>query len=550
VKDSFILEAGYILQKIILFLALLIPSACGLDFAPKAPLRLTRIMPKEYLLSEASKDLSFEFSRDILPKWASSDFIYLLAANDIDEEFLKDALRGGLAQKHKDRLLEIQITPDNPSRLHLKAMRPLLPGHAYAVVFSFMHSPSKRHEPFIYRFKIDSQHPIIVEHTVHTKNDLGMALNRRRFDFLFSQAVRIPSDAIAFIHTESDKHLDISVEQSQQGKKVSLLLPDCIAKYENECLFLQANSNYEIQFKSTIKNSKNQAFIQENFSFHTKTHIAQKEIEPIYNEDLIGAKKAKFHIQTPAVSTAWLWFGEKDQRLDCLQKKPCPQLLTQGLAQTRLSIDLNDLNANTQYEYQVLLQNAYNQHWHAKGSFQTPMQTTIAINELMFFPKVPEQLSIAAGEFIELVNYGNEAVNLKAYTLQVALHILDRSHECLLSKEDLWIKPGEYLLLVGKSFASWLYPNLREEQIFRLNTQRLCGFGQDSHQLSVWLKDEKGQIISSYSGHTIADTAGMSIERSTHQALDEQQNFCYCQDENGSTPGRINWAQTQKGCAW
>lgn len=201
------------------------------------------------------------------------------------------------------------------------------------------------------------------------------------------------------------------------------------------------------------------------------------------------------------------------------------------------------LDRNKQYDYTIEVENLFGDRETKIGKVTTRRVANVTINEIMANPKLQKRVSDSVGEYIELFNFGDEAVNLTGFTIEV-----DGKPCSLTSGKRLVILPAKSLMiLVGKKFDVVVYDLPENSAIFRMPTQTVCGNLRNWPLPSIILRDETGRKISHFSGMPSAKEKGFSVERLNPSEKHGKEQYCYSRTDVGPTPLRMNGI-SEKGC--
>lgn len=158
---------------------------------------------------------------------------------------------------------------------------------------------------------------------------------------------------------------------------------------------------------------------------------------------------------------------------------------------------------------------------------------SVVISEVMANPN-ESQGGQRAGEYVELYNVSGDPVDLTGWV------IADRDAKDLL----LPFEAGGSLLLEPRAFALILDPDFKNEYAIPPGTVRLkppnsaIGNGLSTTD-PVRLFDAEGHLVDAFTPPTSA-RSGVSFERVDPQKGDKPENWQFCTDPSGGTPGRPN----------
>lgn len=152
-------------------------------------------------------------------------------------------------------------------------------------------------------------------------------------------------------------------------------------------------------------------------------------------------------------------------------------------------------------------------------------EKTILINEIMFAPIGDEP------EWVEIYNASNDTVNLKNW------QVSDASSKVIITKNDFFLRPNEYLVLSKDSTILNFYPI--SSNVITLSLPMLNNSGD-----AVVIYDHTGTKLDSvyYLGNW--GKAGTSIERvDLNEASNDSSNWAIPPDSIKATPGKENFSK-------
>jgi hypothetical protein len=214
------------------------------------------------------------------------------------------------------------------------------------------------------------------------------------------------------------------------------------------------------------------------------------------------------------------------------------------VATGQAALRIDGLSPMTLYDYELEAENLFGDRETKVGRFETRPAATIAINEVLATPKLQKGQTDSLGEFIELYNYGSEAVNLSGYTIEVDSKI------CSIAGKDnpvLLLPAKSFMILVGKKFDRRIFDLPDGSGLFRMSQQTICGNLRNWPLPLIILRDETGRKIDQFLGMAEPKEKGFSVERLNPTEKHGKEQYCYSRADVGPTPLRMNGI-TEKGC--
>ncbi|MEM7403226.1 MAG: lamin tail domain-containing protein, partial [Myxococcota bacterium] len=345
------------------------------------------------------------------------------------------------------------------------------------------------------------------------------------------------------------------IEQNSDRTELTLFL----AAPKQGCERLQPNTHYRLVFTQQLTGDSGLAMQEQTVAFSTAGSCSTKPhvlLSAVATVAMPNSATLRFSSNKPSSSQAW--FGLTQQKLGCLGQlcpaagKPAklqPAQNDNTQPQFMHKIHLTGLQLGKTYHFVVAAQDANGQVAMHSGSFTTKALPQIAINEIMINPQVPATSVEWEAEFMELLNYGNQPINLQGYAIALLDEDNDPIRSCPIPQlpAGQLLQPNTPLLLAGKRFDPTHYPNLPNWKIHRMSSSQLCGSLSNAGTQTLALQDPQGRIVSSYSGHIAKPEEGFSIERTAPNAPDQAGSFCLSPSINGATPGLRNEA-TEQDC--
>jgi hypothetical protein len=223
---------------------------------------------------------------------------------------------------------------------------------------------------------------------------------------------------------------------------------------------------------------------------------------------------------------------------------PCAEPPMDAVCSHEVRID--GLTPETEYVFEVeSVDAAGNAAVSDVSSFTTlPPLPPLVVNEIQATPDIAPQ---EAGEFVEIYNAGDEAVDLAGWIIADASASPPRTQTLqALGPHLTVIEPGEYALIVGQAFDTSEYPTLATNVILSGTSGRLLSFGlADDRGLIIELRTPEGAMVSSFGGWLRGrDNRGRSIERIDATGPDVRENWTWALETPGATPGYRNSVAT------
>jgi hypothetical protein len=172
------------------------------------------------------------------------------------------------------------------------------------------------------------------------------------------------------------------------------------------------------------------------------------------------------------------------------------------------------------------------------GGVETPLSASfrtlaarphVVLNEVLANPIGPEP----AGEWIELVNDGTEAVDVQGFVLT------DAGGDTTLPRGT--VAPGEFALLVGHDFDASSATDVRPQAgTLILRVQRVGTDGLSNQGEALVLRDASGVVLSRFPA-LAAPKAGQSVARRVASAPDDSANSFGATADGGASPGWNNY---------
>lgn len=356
--------------------------------------------------------------------------------------------------------------------------------------------------PSTHEFVVEAEPFRIISHDIILPGDSLAMPGRKYFHFRFSHPLKpdkLPTIMFGALSTQT------SLSKDDHELQVTL---------EGDLL---ANTTYEVSFGSLIKDSIVFETAAENSKYRGS----------LFRDLHITGYESHVEIETNAPSLFRL-----SARMGEIS------------AQGKGPLSVEGLTPNASYDYEIEAENLFGERETRTGKVKTRRVASVTINEIMANPKLPKRVSDSVGEYIELFNFGEEAVNLTGFTIEV-----DGKVCSLTTKGNPFIvlPAKSFMLLVGKKFDPAVYDLPANTAIFRMPTQTVCGNLRNWPLPAITLRDETGRKVSRFSSMPSAKEKGFSVERLNPSEKHGKEQYCYSRTDVGPTPLRMNGI-SEKGC--
>jgi hypothetical protein len=484
----------------------------------------------------------------------------------VTSAFLSDINSPPLLESRQAAVVPATLTlSDNADVITLKPLSNLLPDAAYTLLISRsirdlggnpLFGAGNTRETFRYDFVSDNGPPVLLG------TDLGTALvwpNRKRFTATFNQAVRGLSVSTFVIEPLSEGALVPTAQALliSEGRDVAtLLLSD-----EAACERLTPNAEYQLRVGPGLKDDEGEGMEELRIPFTTGPSCDQVPLVVLGAPVVVATDvRATLRFSTNKASSTELRYGITGGPLDCLGVVPCPKAVPNTTSPVvgssppayERAIAIEELVVGEEYAFLLRAQDDVGAVAMVEGSFVTAPLPKIAINEIMGnSPQVRDAngafaFSDSDGEYVELVNFGDDPVDLSAWTLEI------RSSRCTLPSDGPVIEPGEFFLLVpGANRFPYSFYGVDPSQTLSVpeNLTRLCGGITNTGVVPVALYAADGRPVDTFTGYgsLTHNKVGRSVERTAPDAPDVESSWCYSREDHGYTPLADNGVML-RGC--
>jgi hypothetical protein len=388
--------------------------------------------------------------------------------------------------------------------------------------------------PFRYDFSTDAGPPSVVSADV---NETALvAPNRRRISMTFNQPVIGISRETLSLSPAAPVE---SIELDESRTNATMLLG---APTGDGCARLSPQTEYTLSATSEIVADNGQALLPFSTTFLTGTACDTTELSLVDEvEAIAGEVAATIRFQTNKPSTTEVRFGVGED-IDC-QGAPCPivgnpaRAAVPGTSPPRFqhSLELTGLSLGVTYRVVVNSEDDVGNTVRGEITVTTAPLPRVNINEVMANAIAPE----GDGEFVELANFGDAAVDLGGWTLLVDGG--DGGGGCTATWNDGVVLPAGGFVVLAKPSFDQRYGLADESLVVRLT--KACTLVNGGEPLT--LLDSDGRPVSSVSVFTTTSSScgecdGFSIERTAPEAADVDTSYCRARADVGATPGRVN----------
>jgi hypothetical protein len=375
--------------------------------------------------------------------------------------------------------------------------------------------------PFLYEFSTDAGAPSVASTDLPTGTSLVVP-NRKRIDVTFNQPVQnVDASTLTITGSPAASIAAILIDPTRTTASIVLADP------ASGCARLGVSSTYSLQASAGIVGDTGQALtpFSQPFTTGSACDTSANILSAIDHTD--GDTFATIHFSTSKPSTSEVRFGLAGGALDCLGGA-CPVVgaptVDAGAAHT---VELTGLSVGVDYDFVASAEDEVGLVANGTGTIHTEAIPKVTVNEMLAHPSSsPQDLE----EFVELANFDPSAsIDVSAWSLRV-------SHDTVVSTCALpaatSIAPGGFLVVAGTAFAPTHF-SVDSSSVVKIAP--MCSL-TDSAALLVELLDDTGRPIASMSA-PVSSHAGSSIERTSPDAPDAEDNFCL---QPVPTPGAQN----------
>jgi hypothetical protein len=521
----------------------------GCDGPPDTDLtgpRVVQVLPAGPLI-DTTATFTVTFSEAIAIDRVTDEtgHIALSERVEVTEAFVSDIDNPPLSDSRADDVVPITLdwSDDNLS-LTVTPTLALRPGTPYALVISRdvrdtsgnpLVGATGTRETFVYEITTDAGPPEVVSTTASGT----VPPNIKKLRLRFNQPVQgVGRDTLVLAPTAGGDRPDIeAVLVSADRTEAEIVLADVAT-----CERLLPGVEYRLSIEAGIVDDAGREMPAQSFTFQAggACDLLANEITTV--EAFAYDETAIILFSSTKASTTELRYGASFEDLDC-GGDACPVLgpdaRTVVDGRYLHEVQATGLALGQTYAFTVYAEDDLGTRAQASGSFQVVELPDIALNELLPNPDGDE----AAGEFIELVNYGTEgSVRLAGWQIQI-----EDKTPCVFGADAPELFPGDFVVIARSDFDENAWPNLDPLDIYRADSASGCTASALtlSNQVQVVrLLDEADRPVSVYPGSpdlNPTDThEGESIDRIAPEAPDTATSFCFA--DGPPTPGSTNSA--------
>ncbi|HXW52942.1 MAG TPA: hypothetical protein VEL47_02425 [Myxococcota bacterium] len=477
---------------------------------------------------DAVKDLSFDlkFSGQKISQKELRRRIFLL----------KQPSQEKLDESDLDQALKIKIRKIAFGRWEIRTKRLLESGMTYGLYFK---DKNTEQIELIHSFLVRDKPAELIREGAHL--DL-VESGRTAFTFNFDQPIYLRDDDVVKIVSLDEPESKIEIESLTVARdghslevkltriRTSPLLPD---------------KRFAFVFSDGLKNQSGLSTVIDPVEFLViAPQKAMREVEPLRLKTSHDAVEFNWALSQPHVSYVLLRAEEA---------RPSGKSDTWSLKQVSFPVVGHDdmsfhhdrlfvagLLSNRLYRFVLANIDDKGRVISATGSFKTRKHETLRISEVMIKPKKTRSAKEYGGEYIEIVNVGNEAVELDGLRLSVEDQESLSLSVCKLVSSSAKLKRNSHALIVGQGFLEDHYELARGTVLLRLPQKSLCGGLSNGKKKIIRLERGEGHLVDRFGGYKWQTVAGQSVQRVDLLGLDEDYNYCYGALDVGPTPGRVN----------
>lgn len=528
---------------------LALAAACGPQTTiDTVPPRVVQVSPSSPLVRV---DASFvvTFSEAMYEENLNTDTIVVIETDvyEADGTFESDFRNAPLTDTRKARTFpgELEISSDQ-TVVTFRPLRPLDPDTRYSLLLSEdvrdlegnpLADATGLASIFRLDFLTDDGPPAIIDHNVTAPDRPLVPPNRLRFTVWFDQPVLgLNRDSLVVRRAAGGGEVATdAIEIGPNRDRATLILAP-----EEDCEVLAPGEDYVVAVGPGITDDEGEPMPAEEISFTTSTEcdLARHRVlgAPVA---VAGESNATVSFVSSRASSSLVRFGRVGEAQDCLGG-PCPvegAFARDPSEPGRYShtVSLTGLDVDVEYAFTVLALDVFSEVASAEGTFVTAPLANISVNEVMAdSPANPD----TNGEYVELFNYGDDAIDLGGFTVQ----IFDNNPCTIPEDGTVVLEPGAYLLLVGSAWDGSVYSGVDGARVLNISgASTVCGSLTNGVPSTVLLKDADGRPVSSITGYgSLSPRGGRSVERVSPEDGDVVTNFCYSRIDVGPTPGQAN----------
>ncbi len=470
--------------------------------------------------------------------------VIIVERAEVDRAFLTDFNNPPLIESRQADVVPADVVIEGgDTELVVTPVAPLRAGTAYSLLVSAdvrdtsgnpLFGAAGVNETFRLDFTTDDGPPALAAH------DVGSGLvvpNRKYFRLTFNQGVLgLSADSVAIEPASPAADALVPVTEAvlvSEDRSVATL----VLAQQGGCERLAPGADYELVLGPGITDDEGSEMEVVRVPFTTGPSC---DLQPngllVLPEAIPTDVAATIRFSTSKASSTEVRYGVLGGALDCLGAVPCPVLgafssaPVEGTIPPRYahSVSLSGLVVGESYAFRVRAEDDTGSSATGSGSFVTAPLPEIGLNEIM--GNGPSGApSDAAGEYVELVNYGDIDIALASWSLTLGTGTDART--CAFPGDAPVLEAGDYVLIVPGSFAADFYGVDPSRTI-----SALCRGISNDALLPITLSDDDGRPVSTFGGYLDHRHDGRSIERVAPDAPDVPDSFCYSRTSDGPTP--------------
>lgn len=395
----------------------------------------------------------------------------------------------------------------------------------------------------VYTFFLKPPKPRLVSHDIGDGKEPMVSDKRYIFTLHFDQPMMVHDERAISLVNHTGAQAVVRFERvilSNDQKTITLRLP----QQKNP---LSAGQLYHIIFHQGLTNLYGDRVVADSVHFR----VVKDTDRLLVTRPLMVSSSDRMVAMRWSLSQrhdAELYVAEHQAKFDCIEK-PCPlreasiaaQNHRKPLLDNQGRFFLNGLRPETTYDWLMRASDKQGGIIINKGQFSTQKMHMLRFSEVMINPQTAKGEREEAGEYIELINSGAEAIRLAGLRLMMEDTMSHRQKDCDVVPQisSLELAVGEYLLIAGNGFKNHYYQLDEKGLLIRLPQKTLCGGLANGKEKIITIHWGDGHFIDRYGGFLWSTPAGQSVQRINVMGLDEAKNYCYS-DIAGPTPGRVN----------
>ena len=541
-------------------LLFLVACACAppheVDRDPPRVAGLSPGAPVTGLTPSFEIEFSETLSADTVDGDAGSDRVSIVLVPDDGETdaLLADLVSAGheangLSRAHQDQAVPIEVVHEEAT-VRIRPRAPLLPQTRYLLVVASsvrdragnpLAGALLLSESFRFSFTTDQGLPVA---TLAMAAGALVSPDVRRLRVRFSQRVQgVGPESMRFEGGPASVESVLLDEGRAEADVLLRPLDD-----SQPCARLASSVEYQLALGEEIRTDSGVAVGPAVIPFTTSAGCDGLENAVLQPPSVMaGERHATIRFATAREGQGEVFFGILGAPLDCLGG-PCPVrgvVVTEAAADTSPPrfvhrVEVLSLAPLLTYEFVVRAEDNSGGIALARGTFATAPLPRVALNEVMANP--PQAAGAEPrGEYVELVNWGEEPLDLSGWSIAVDGGESEGGRSCALPS-PLILQPGAYALIVGSDFDGSVYGIDVATVVARMSTTQLCGSLLNRRAQPLGLTESSGRVVSEVPSHAdlVPSDDGRSVERVAPNAPDVSASFCFSRKDRGPSPGRAN----------